>query len=284
MDHRSNEYMNWKIKHALDATDLSWVLHLLLNGPEPRHVADDVREHADNLAEVVSIHGREPVLREVLWQSGKLESAEHDDETLNFTARAAAELEVANLPEGTLWMGSNLPAPEHTHEPATEPVDGCTRCEIEQGNRQALVDLIDTAGPEFVVRTIDELAGFPDNGMVAPATISESFHENDEPSLAEQVADRLSPASLLGLDAEDEYDDDQHRMITRERGKLDLGLDRALDGTGLALEALDELVSNGVYDVEYAEGREGDDLRAHLEAAARELRAAGRIAESVNRR
>jgi hypothetical protein len=149
---------------------------------------------------------------------------------------------------------------------------------------------------EYIKSLQTEVATIPDDA-VAPATIWQSAHENDDdvspdefailPSPAELVAARMSPASLLGIDDEPEVDPwtaDRDRHIKAERDKLELGVDRALDGAGLALEAVDELVGDSTYDVEYVETGDGNDMRAHLEAAARELRAARRIAESVNRR
>jgi hypothetical protein len=203
----------------------------------------------------------------------------------------------------TTYMSSNLPAPEHNHDDAGMRPDDCARCEIEAGNRALLEALLASTGPEWLVRAIDELAGFPDNGMVPPATISQSAHENDEEltpeqlagfvelgeqgdgsySLAQQVAARISPASLLGLDEyEADHDADHERHITAERHKLELGLDRAIDGIGLASEAHVEL-AGPAYDVEFAEGNAGPDMRAHLDRAALELRAALRIVEAVDR-
>ncbi|MFD7161359.1 hypothetical protein ACFV9C_42705 [Kribbella sp. NPDC059898] len=118
--------------------------------------------------------------------------------------------------------------------------------------------------------------------MTAPVG---SVAENEpRPSLSELVAARMSPASLLGLD-DDEFDavSDYERHVSEERAKLAAGITDALDGADQATIALNELVSASVFDVEY-DGQPGDDLRAHLETAARELRAASRIADQAARR
>lgn len=68
--------------------------------------------------------------------------------------------------------------------------------------------------------------------------------------------------------------------IVELRGYLDEDLRQATTSTGSALTALRDLAGSSVYDVEVAEGVEGDDLRHELEAAARHLRNARRLIDA----
>jgi hypothetical protein len=61
------------------------------------------------------------------------------------------------------------------------------------------------------------------------------------------------------------------------RRRLAEAIGKASVEVQLAQATLVGLVDDSVYDVELAEGRDGDDMAAFLESAARFLRAAGRL-------
>ena len=67
------------------------------------------------------------------------------------------------------------------------------------------------------------------------------------------------------------------REIAILHGELETSLASAAAEIRKASSALSSLVSNAVYDIEYAEGREGEDMARELKAAARALCNADRI-------
>ena len=95
-----------------------------------------------------------------------------------------------------------------------------------------------------------------------------------ERRLREQIGDE---AKALGVFEEAERDALHFLAIRSHRNDLCRALDDAAAGIRSALNALDVLTSESVYDVEYAEGVDAADMRAFLADAARALRAAAAL-------
>lgn len=78
-----------------------------------------------------------------------------------------------------------------------------------------------------------------------------------------------------------DQDDWHDQLITRERESLKVALAQARTAIRTAELTVEHLRGNYVYDVEYAETAEGDDLATLLKQASMFLRAAEAISTSV---
>jgi hypothetical protein len=78
------------------------------------------------------------------------------------------------------------------------------------------------------------------------------------------------------------YESEYDRDVERQRAQLADQIRRALDELRKGMQTLGDL-RGGLFDVEYVDGHEGNDIERHLGTAAHELRAAFRIAGPLSK-
>ncbi|MDQ1246123.1 MAG: hypothetical protein QG597_490 [Actinomycetota bacterium] len=82
----------------------------------------------------------------------------------------------------------------------------------------------------------------------------------------------------------DDFYADWHVEVDQRRIALLIALNAALRDLDHASAALAELISNQLYDIEFAEGRDGADIADFLDDSQRYLRAAYAIAHRITER
>jgi len=134
---------------------------------------------------------------------------------------------------------------------------------------------------------------------VTPVTVSDTIHIPTDPTaladllvstptnhwwdLQQTLAAQLGDKRAEGLFDAAENQALHHLNITAARQELQQALRDALDGVQRAAGSLGELTSNEIYDVEYADGAQGADLRALLADAGLLLRSAHAINQLITR-
>ncbi len=105
--------------------------------------------------------------------------------------------------------------------------------------------------------------------------------DHDPTSIASNAADQSAPREDL---TEHDYWTDHAIEVDQRRIALTVALNTALAALDQASSALGELTSDHVYDVEFAEGRDGDDVAKFLDDSLRYTRAAYAIAHTITSR
>lgn len=79
----------------------------------------------------------------------------------------------------------------------------------------------------------------------------------------------------------DEFEQEHIRRVDALRGTLREHLAACIHSMQNAVSTLERLRANDVYDVEFAEGRDGDDIAAFLNDSTRYIRAAYAVVHTV---